>query len=90
MVEMQKKMGLLQDRLNSELCHMSTDCSFFGGSSGNPSCANWWITVPKLLEASLSVFGPNWSNTSPLPDENLPKTTNYACWKMLQNTFRIN
>jgi hypothetical protein len=41
-----EKRGLLQDRLNSELCHMSTDCSFFGGSSGNPACANWWITVP--------------------------------------------
>jgi hypothetical protein len=25
---------------------MSTDCSFFGGSSGNPACANWWITRP--------------------------------------------
>jgi hypothetical protein len=24
---------------------MSTDCSFFGGSSGNPACANWWITM---------------------------------------------
>jgi hypothetical protein len=24
---------------------MSTDCSFFGGSSGNPACANWWITL---------------------------------------------
>jgi hypothetical protein len=25
---------------------MSTDCSFFGGFSGNPACANWWITGP--------------------------------------------
>jgi hypothetical protein len=24
---------------------MSTDFSFFGGSSENPSCANWWITL---------------------------------------------
>jgi hypothetical protein len=39
-----EKGGLLQDRLNSELCHMSTDCSFFDDSSGNPACANWWIT----------------------------------------------
>jgi hypothetical protein len=23
---------------------MSTACSFFGGSSGNPACATWWIT----------------------------------------------
>jgi hypothetical protein len=39
-----EKGDFLNDRLNSELCHMSTDCSFFGGSSGNPACANWWIT----------------------------------------------
>jgi hypothetical protein len=25
---------------------MSTACSFFGGSSGNPACATWWITGP--------------------------------------------
>jgi hypothetical protein len=24
---------------------MSTACSFFGGSSGNPACATWWITL---------------------------------------------
>jgi hypothetical protein len=29
---------------------MSTDCSFSGGSSGNPACANWWITYLCLLE----------------------------------------
>jgi hypothetical protein len=24
---------------------MSIACSFFGGSSGNPACATWWITT---------------------------------------------
>jgi hypothetical protein len=28
---------------------MSTACSFFGGSSGNPACATWWITTPMQL-----------------------------------------
>jgi hypothetical protein len=26
---------------------MSIDCSFSGGSSRNPACANWWITGTK-------------------------------------------
>jgi hypothetical protein len=56
MVEMQKKGGLLKDRLNSELCHMNIDCSFFGGSSGNTSCANWWITVLKATELCFMLY----------------------------------
>jgi hypothetical protein len=31
---------------------MSTDCSFFGGSSRNPACANWWITGTQLTISS--------------------------------------
>jgi len=43
-VEMQKKAALLRPVESLKSANMSTDCSFFGGSSRNPACANWWIT----------------------------------------------
>jgi hypothetical protein len=56
MVEMRKKCGLLKDRLNSELCHMSTDCSIFGGSSGNPACANLVDNIGSIWGHVLDLF----------------------------------
>ena len=32
---------------------MSTACSFSGDSSGNPACANWWITKTTFLHGDL-------------------------------------
>jgi hypothetical protein len=37
---------------------MSTDCSFFGDSSGNPACANWWIIDPKPCKNTTNISKP--------------------------------
>jgi hypothetical protein len=39
-----KKGALLRPAESLKYAYMSIDCSFSGGSSGNPACANWWIT----------------------------------------------
>jgi hypothetical protein len=52
---------------------MSTACSFFGGSSGNPACATWWITIYEddiLEEESPLVYqvgsmGPKYGEIAP-------------------------
>jgi hypothetical protein len=35
---------------------MSTACSSFGGSSGNPACATWWITLASSLVGDAKVW----------------------------------
>jgi hypothetical protein len=44
MVEMREKRALLRLAESLKSAYMSIACSFSGGSSGNPACANWWIT----------------------------------------------
>jgi hypothetical protein len=54
MVEMREKGALLRLAESLKFVNMSTDCSFSGDSSGNPACANWWIT-PGLKKNLLSI-----------------------------------
>jgi hypothetical protein len=42
--------------------------------------------APYPLGSFLSSLGPNFGSTSPFTSENLHKTTNNACWKMLKIT----
>jgi hypothetical protein len=46
-VEMREKRAFSGPAESLNSACMSIACSFFGGSSGNPACATWWITRPK-------------------------------------------